>query len=415
MIAYSAYSCFSYHNIFQKENGDVYSFGNNQYGQCGTGDPFDYNRDKIVYKPTKIMNNPNIKLITVGETCSFYIEKNGDLYGCGNNNFRMLGIEKEIKFSSKFVFICSDVKQVFNSIKFTIIQKNDGKIYVYGNMGLKESNDKFEVQISDIISFTSGNESILFLKENGEVWVMGSNGKGQCGLGKEIRKVETPTLLLTDKNIFSVCCGFDYSFILTRDDKGNTILKCFGENEFGELGLGHSNTQYEIASIDSFPNISSIHCGSGHSLLLTNEGDVYGCGFNYYGQIPLGGDHETKNPLFTKTILSNISHITTGFNHSVFLKNKEIFICGRGNYGQIGNGENKEISDLVKLDFDDLKLMHGHQIRTEWSILNHKLFGKKFRETVLFFLLCLKHSKELLSNKIKLPKPLQYIVIKFSL
>ena len=56
----------------------------------------------------------------------------------------------------------------------------------------------------------------LFLKENGEVWVMGKNDYGQCGFdGKEIDFFENPTLLMTDKNIISVCCGIRHSFILT--------------------------------------------------------------------------------------------------------------------------------------------------------------------------------------------------------
>ena len=62
------------------EDGDVYSFGNNEYGQCGVG-----NNDKTILAPTKIMNNPNITSIVLGIHNSFYVEKNGDLYGCGLN------------------------------------------------------------------------------------------------------------------------------------------------------------------------------------------------------------------------------------------------------------------------------------------------------------------------------------------
>ena len=48
---------------------------------------------------------------------------------------------------------------------------------------------------------------------------MGYNGEGQCGMGNNVSKVDQPTLLLKDENIISVCCGFDYSFILTSKKK----------------------------------------------------------------------------------------------------------------------------------------------------------------------------------------------------
>ena len=48
-------------------------------------------------------------------------------------------------------------------------------------------------------------------------------------------------------------------------------MKCFGRNGDGEIGLGHNNNQFGVASIDSFPNISSIHCGYGHTFILTGK------------------------------------------------------------------------------------------------------------------------------------------------
>ena len=45
---------------------------------------------------------------------------------------------------------------------------------------------------------------------------MGYNFFGQCGFKKEIEKVEKPSLLLKDENIFDICCGLNHSFILTR-------------------------------------------------------------------------------------------------------------------------------------------------------------------------------------------------------
>ena len=56
------------------------------------------------------------------------------------------------------------------------------------------------------------------------------------------------------------------------DNNGKTLLKCFGANGVGELGKGHNienkNAKY---TIDSFPKISSIHCGGQHSFIITSK------------------------------------------------------------------------------------------------------------------------------------------------
>ena len=48
-------------------------------------------------------------------------------------------------------------------------------------------------------------------------------------------------------------------------------MKCFGYNGGGQLGLNNNNNQFEIQQINSFSNISSIHCGGEHSIILLGK------------------------------------------------------------------------------------------------------------------------------------------------
>ena len=48
-------------------------------------------------------------------------------------------------------------------------------------------------------------------------------------------------------------------------------MKCFGGNNLGQLGLNNNNNQFEIQQINSFSNISSIHCGTYHSIILLGK------------------------------------------------------------------------------------------------------------------------------------------------
>ena len=49
------------------------------------------------------------------------------------------------------------------------------------------------------------------------------------------------------------------------------MLKCFGYNYCGQLGLGNTNDQFGVASIESFPKISSVHCGWAHTFILNGK------------------------------------------------------------------------------------------------------------------------------------------------
>ena len=48
---------------------------------------------------------------------------------------------------------------------------------------------------------------------------MGDNGSGQCGFDKNVESINEPRLLLNDKNVFDICCGYKHSFILTSKKK----------------------------------------------------------------------------------------------------------------------------------------------------------------------------------------------------
>ena len=115
---------------------------------------------------------------------------------------------------------------------------------------------------------------------------MGSNQYGQVGFKENIQEITKPTLLLKDENIFDICCGWDHSFILTSkkkklkkklkkkigDEKGKTLLKGFGRNANGELGLNNNIQKvFGIQTISQFPNIQSLHCGANHSFILTSK------------------------------------------------------------------------------------------------------------------------------------------------
>lgn len=77
-------------------------------------------------------------------------------------------------------------------------------------------------------------------------------------------------------------------------------------------------------------------CGKSHSLFLTEDGDVYGCGYNKHYQLGIELEN-TSIPI--KIPISDIVHIACGRYHSLFLTiHGRVFGCGSNKYDALGLG-----------------------------------------------------------------------------
>ena len=117
------------------KNGDVYSWGSNDYGQCGTGS----GSVAIIFNPKKVnfenYYRPNITQIDCGAHHSAFIDDIGRLFTCGRSNAGQLGLgfyddEPAPIYISK---IPDRVNQVSCGKDFTICLTLKGEIYVMGS------------------------------------------------------------------------------------------------------------------------------------------------------------------------------------------------------------------------------------------------------------------------------------------
>jgi alpha-tubulin suppressor-like RCC1 family protein len=96
---------------------------------------------------------------------------------------------------------------------------------------------------------------------------------------------------------------------------------------------------------DQKTHIKQIVLGGKHSLLLTNKGHLYVCGFGSQGQLGLaqGLTSNKYEPTLVKSLLGkNIAMVAAGSNHSLALTSRsDVFSCGHNAKGQLGLGETK--------------------------------------------------------------------------
>ena len=77
----------SYHSLFQNNNGEIFVCGSNQSGVCGLGH---FNDPQIT--PSLIPNLPsNIVQFFCGDSHNLFLDSEGNVYSVGNNYFGQLG------------------------------------------------------------------------------------------------------------------------------------------------------------------------------------------------------------------------------------------------------------------------------------------------------------------------------------
>eukprot|EP01091_Cochliopodium_minus_P010030 TRINITY_DN2604_c0_g1_i1.p1 TRINITY_DN2604_c0_g1~~TRINITY_DN2604_c0_g1_i1.p1 ORF type:complete len:589 (-),score=128.00 TRINITY_DN2604_c0_g1_i1:13-1551(-) len=308
---------------------------------------------------------------------------NGTLYGCGNNEKGQLGIGKNSN-EFKFVKICDEVKRAYASSDFTMIQKVDDTIHFTGqcpSMGFN-TNKFVHIKIENVKSFGCGKDFALFLRNNNEVFGLGSNKFGQMGSPIIKGEIKERPFFVHKFPSDSLICGTYHTFFLTK--KG--FYGC-GKNNDGRLGIGNTLDQNEPVYVKA--NFASLHCGGSHTFYITKNGELFETGNNDSGQLFTGNK---QNVLRFQKVEGSFKHITTGFNHTLYLNNKnEVFSCGSNTFGQLGLGDKADRTKPVNLSFPSVKLIHQFQLpKIEWSSNNHSTcFPTNFKNVVLTIVLCL--------------------------
>eukprot|EP01083_Nonionella_stella_P279056 949188_1 len=164
-----------------------------------------------------------------------------------------------------------------------------------------------------------GEEHSLFLSDNGNVFAVGKNNWGQCGIGSFSDKVMdiTELPLLKQKNIKIKCIasGSDHNLLLDTNGK----CMSFGYNGHGQLGnntRNHSHTPQIIETLKDETTIK-IQCGFLHNIVTVHPNKHYSFAENVYN-ICLTND---RNSVVLKPyeIDANVHKITTKIILSVHL------------------------------------------------------------------------------------------------
>ena len=240
----------------------------------------------------------------------------------------------------------------------TITLSDDGTLYSFGYnhngaLGLGHNNDVYLPtpipNLPKINMVSCGGDFTVCVDHEGFVWSFGKNNSGQLGTGNTTNfYVNSPHKLINIPPVVSVSCGFSHTLMITNDSN----LWSWGSNDKGQLCLG--NGYEKGASMPQqtlFSNISKLSAGFWHSLFQNNKGEIFACGYNQKGQCGLGHYNELQmTPCHILNVPSNIVHFVCGSHHNLFLDSEgNVFSVGSNEHGQLGLGHYVNQNELNKI------------------------------------------------------------------
>lgn len=184
---------------------------------------------------------------------------------------------------------CRTVRMVAMGYEHCLIVTADSLMYSWGNgskgqlgTGSMQAADtpQFITYPTDVLDVAAGEEHSACLIEGGECFTWGNAAGGRLGLGSCLTDGEqlSPKRVVIDvaelRVLRSVSCGSQHSALITQDGQ----LLTFGTGWFGRLGNGERDNEYVPKLVDMPSAVKEVHCATYHTCIVDSTDRLWVCG-----------------------------------------------------------------------------------------------------------------------------------------
>ncbi|KAK3912807.1 Protein RCC2-like protein [Frankliniella fusca] len=247
----------------------------------------------------------------------------------------------------------------------------------------------------------------IVISEDGKAYSFGRNEKGQLGHGDEVRR-DTPLIIdaVKDEVLVGAACGRNHTLLLSV----NGEVFAMGDNKNGQCGVKNSS-QATIPTAKSIfykgAPIVKVGCGGEFSIILDCKGAMHSFGLPEYGQLGHNTDgkyfvtstkmgfhcelapkrivcfiERTKDGKIKPVEVDEIRDFSCGTNHTCAIDSrKRLFSWGFGGIGRLGHAEQRDefVPRLIKF-FDS----QNRGVRNVWCGSSYSLAINDFGVMYMF-------------------------------
>jgi alpha-tubulin suppressor-like RCC1 family protein len=273
------------HTLIVTQDGELWATGTNSHGQLGLGDM------QSRFAPQLVVDD-GVTKAAAGKWFSMFLKKDGTLWAMGADMAQIVGVGEsnpgggasqyvEGRDIDRPIILARQVTDVAACGNLAYFLKQDGSLWATG----LPSSDKRPQRVADgPIRMAVGDTGVvLFVKEDGSLWSIGAGWARTLGTGD--KEPRTKPFRIEPKDVIDVSI-YGNNAVYLKDDGTAWGM---GENRRADLGLGHDREvlKPERLSIDGRPtdSVTDVWTVGAHTLILTEDGQLWGMGDNYYRQL----------------------------------------------------------------------------------------------------------------------------------
>jgi len=393
-----------YHTVALKEDGTVWTWGENLYGQLG-----DDTIDICKNEPVQVKGIEGVKAIAAGERHTVALKEDGTVWSWGNNVFGQLGHTDFVVRNNQPMMVVDlkDVKAIAAGEWHTVALKEDGSIWAWGDnedgqLGdgrvIATNKPVQAIDIEEVVAIASGNCFTVALKQDGTVWTWGLYFYYDPIENVDIAMTSTqPVCKEGIEDVKAIAAGSDHVVALKEDG----TVWTWGRNDYGQLGNGTKVNYNEPVQVTGIEDVKAIAAGTYNSFAIKEDGTVWGWGSNFAGQLGaiVIADSDTNNEFKYERFMQvrgmeKVKAIAAGYNYTIaFKKDGSLWVWGRNNLGNLGDDSIetisiepvpvKDLEDVIAVSAADDHIVALKKDGTVWS-WGLNLYGQLGDGTVMY-------------------------------
>jgi alpha-tubulin suppressor-like RCC1 family protein len=289
----------------------------------------------------------------VGSGHVLVVSPDGVLFGAGRNDYGQGAGDVARKALARFTPVAGvpKVADVFIPSSFSSMALGaDGKVYVWGrhDFGLlggdgRNTNDKSRTPtavpgLDRVRSIAGGWYAGAAVREDGSVWMWGSDRNGVMGTGtvtgpyESGRQYHQPRRVDGITDVVQIAAGDNHVLALRKD---GTVWS-WGWNKFGQLGLGDTEDRGVPTQVRGLTGVTKIYAVSAISAARLADGSWRLWG--HAGPVGVGTTDQFRPALEPKLLPAHL-RTTVDLGGAVFLlRDGSVWTWGDNSFGTLGTG-----------------------------------------------------------------------------
>ena len=291
-------------------------------------------------------------------------------------------VENSLQSSTERLYRRSSSSLSESAVSIPVVSSLSSEIYCWGGGKMnpqridlfKEANSGIQVSagFSHFAVVTLEKELFTWANVQGRANIVGQLGHGDTAMYRQPKKVK----FFEGISLKQVVCGEDFTVVLTEEGEvfafGGDYWGCIGcDNEYGDKVLSPVKVE-ALCGI----RINSISCGDCHVVALTEDQHVYTWGCGELGRLGLGSEEDFATPQLVKLPKkhSTIVSVTCGRDNTLLL-------TSNGNLLAFGSNEDN------KMALNQTVRLKGERASTESDIVHCALHPTPIRAIKSHFII----------------------------